>query len=156
MVRSQEEENPRIEITLNPDRRELIIQGIHSLGISKDTFAEKVIYYGRSGNVSSKRPGRFGFGLKSYPALGKSITLETYALETEDRYGVTGSEGTHFKRIPEEQLTVSEHGTKVSIILKNDVCEEESEQTYCGSRSGYADSTVRRKIIELDELNRND
>jgi len=152
MVRSQKEENPRIEITRNPDTRELTIQGIHSLGISKGTFAEKVIYYGRSGNVSSKRPGRFGFGLKAYVCLGESIRIESYSLETEDRYGVTGSGGTHFKRIPEEQLTISEHGTKVSIGLKNDLREEESEQSYYGSRSGYAASTVRRKIIELDEL----
>ena len=88
----------------------------------------------------------------SYVCLGESIRIESYSLETEDRYGVTGSGGTHFKRIPEEQLTISEHGTKVSIILKKDVREEESDQSYYGSRSGYAASTDRRKIIELDEL----
>ena len=87
MVRSQKEENPRIEITLNPDTRELTIQGIHSLGISKGTFAEKVIYYGRSGNVSSKRPGRFGFGLKCVSADTECLTVEGWKKYSEIAIG---------------------------------------------------------------------
>lgn len=148
----KEEENPTIEITIDPDRRELTIQGKHSLGITMDTFAEKVIYYGRSGNVSSKRPGRFGFGAKAYVSLGKCIRIESFARETGERYGVIGSEGTQFKRIPDDELTILEHGTKVSIILREDEREEVAE-TYDWTRTGYATSDrAKRKVIELDEL----
>ena len=143
--------NPTIEITLDPEKRELTIQGIDSLGITQDTFAEKLIYYGRSGNTSSKRPGMFGFGLKSYTSLGKSMRIESYARETGERYGVVGSEGTHFKRIPGEDLAISQYGTKVSILLRDDEREVE-EQTYEHARGGYTTKITKCKIIGLDEL----
>jgi len=142
---------PTIEITLDPEKRELTIQGIDSLGITQEIFADKLIYYGRSGNTSSKRPGMFGFGMKSFVTLGKSMRIETYARETGERYGVVGCEGTHFKRIPEEDLTISQYGTKVSILLRDDEREVE-EQTYEHARGGYTTKITKCKIIGLDEL----
>lgn len=155
MALYQKEEKSTIEITIDPARRELTIEGKNSLGITMEAFAEKVIYYGRSGNVSSKRPGRFGFGLKSYRTLGKCIRIETYARETGERYGITGSEGTQFTRIPDEELAISQHGTKISIILKDDAraqVDGETEQSYYKSRPEYTGRRIESKIIELDEL----
>jgi hypothetical protein len=170
MAETQKQESPTIEITVDPDRRELTIQGKNSLGIKMDTFADKMIYYGRSGNVSPKRPGRFGFGAKSYVSIGKSIRIESFARETGERYGIIGSEGIHFKRIPDSELTISEYGTKVSIILRNDVRgggaegggeggggggEESKEVTHDWTRSylpSPSSDRPKRKVIELDEL----
>ena len=42
--------NPTIEIRIDSEEREFIIHGIDSLGITQQTFADKLIYYGRSGN----------------------------------------------------------------------------------------------------------
>ncbi|MDG6906835.1 MAG: hypothetical protein JRN20_13725 [Nitrososphaerota archaeon] len=138
--------NPTIEIRIDPEEREFTIQGIDSLGITQETFADKLIYYGRSGNASPKKLGRFGFGLKSYPAMGKDIRIETYARETGEKYGVVGSEGTHFRRIPDDELTISKYGSKVSITLRDDEREEE-ETSYSGRVT-----TVKHKIILFEDL----
>ena len=138
--------NPTIEIRIDPEEREFTIHGIDSLGITQETFADKLIYYGRSGNTSSKKLGRFGFGLKSYPAIGKDIRIETYARETGEKYAVIGSEGTHFRRIPDDELTISKYGTKVSITLRDDEREEE-ETSYSGKVT-----TVKHKIISFEDL----
>ena len=151
LTAKEDQATPTIEITLDPEKRELTIQGIDSLGITQDVFADKLIYYGRSGNTSSKRPGMFGFGMKSFVTLGNSMRIETYARETGERYGVVGCEGTHFKRIPNEDLTISQYGTKVSILLRDDEREVE-EQTYEHARGGYTTRITKCKIIGLDEL----
>ena len=138
--------NPRIEIWINPETRELLIHGVDSLGISQNTFADKLIYYGRSGNTSSRKLGRFGFGLKSYVAIGKSIKIESYSRETNERFGVVGSEGAYFKRIAGDELSISDYGTKISITLKDDEKEEE-ETSYNGKTT-----VTKRRIIEFEEL----
>ncbi|MCL5068358.1 MAG: hypothetical protein M1368_08420, partial [Thaumarchaeota archaeon] len=138
--------DPRIEIQINPGTRELVIHGVDSLGITQDTFADKLIYYGRSGNKSSRKSGRFGFGLKSYVAIGKSIKIESYSRETNERFGVVGSEGAYFKRIADGELSISDYGTKISIILKDDEKEEE-ETSYNGKTT-----VTKRRIIEFEEL----
>ena len=89
--------------------------------------------------------------MKAYVSLGTNIRIESFARETGERYGVIGAEGTHFKRIPDEDLTISQHGTKVSIILRSDEREEE-EQTYDHLRGGYITKITKHKIIGLDEL----
>ena len=83
--------------------------------------------------------------------MGTNIRIESHARETGERYGIIGAEGTHFKRIPEEDLTISQYGTKVSIILRNDEREVE-EQTYEHARGGYTTKITKCKIIGLDEL----
>src|SRR5487761_330723 len=88
----------------------------------------------------------------SYVSLGKCIRIESFARETGERYGVIGSEGTQFKRIPDDELTILEHGTKVSIILRDDEREEAAE-TCDWTRTGYTTSDrAKCKVIELDEL----
>lgn len=68
--------NPRIEIRVNPETRELVIHGVDSLGITQDTFADKLIYYGRSGNTSSRKLGRFGFGMKCVSSDTECLTTD--------------------------------------------------------------------------------
>jgi hypothetical protein len=138
--------NPTIEIRIDPEEREFTIHGTDSLGITQETFADKLIYYGRSGNNSSKKLGRFGFGMKAYVAIGKNIRIETYARETGEKYGVVGIEGTYFKRLPDDGLTISQYGTKVSITLRDDEREEE-ETSYIGKVT-----TVKNKIISFEDL----
>ena len=68
--------NPTIEIRIDPEEREFIIHGIDSLGITQQTFADKLIYYGRSGNKSSKKLGRFGFGMKCVSSDTECLTVD--------------------------------------------------------------------------------
>ena len=87
----------------------------------------------------------------SFVALGTSMRIESYARETGERYGVIGSEGTHFRRMPDEELTILQYGTKISIPLRDDEREVE-EQTYEHGRGGYTTKITKCKIIGLDEL----
>ena len=82
----------------------------------------------------------------SYVSLGKNIKIETYARETGEKYGIVGSEGTHFRRIPDDELTISQYGTKISIALRDEEREEE-ETSYSGKVT-----TVKRKIISFEDL----
>ena len=108
--------HPTIEITLDPRTRELTIQGKDSLGITGEMF--KVLrYYGRSGNFSGNDAGQFGFGFKSYVACADEVRVETFARETNEKYGFIGVKGVEFRQVPDEDLTITEYGTKLSLII---------------------------------------
>ena len=108
---------PTIELRLDPETRELIIWGRESLGITGEKL--KILrYYGRSGNFSGEDAGQFGFGFKSYTLLSDEIRVETYARETRERYGFIGVRGVELRPLKDEELTIGEHGTKVSIVIR--------------------------------------
>lgn len=120
---------PRIEITLNPKTRELTIEGVDSLGITQEVFTDVLLYYGRSGNLTGTEVGQFGFGFKAYLNLGENIRVETFARQTNERYGVIGQEGAQFILIPEKEITIKEYGTKVSLTLRSKIDLKELVQT---------------------------
>ena len=110
--------HPTIEITLDPKTRELTIHGKDSLGITGEKF--KVLrYYGRSGNFSGSDAGQFGFGFKSYVSCADEVRVETFARETNERYGFVGVQGAEFRQVPDGELTISEYGTKVSLVIRS-------------------------------------
>ncbi|MGH9918971.1 MAG: hypothetical protein ACRD6W_08910, partial [Nitrososphaerales archaeon] len=109
--------NPTIEVTLDPETRELIIWGKDSLGITGEKF--KVLrYYGRSGNFSGEDAGQFGFGFKSFCLLNDTMRVETHARETGERFGFIAERGVEFRPIADEELTIENYGTKVSLTIR--------------------------------------
>ena len=116
-ARREYKAEPTIELRLDPETRELIIWGRESLGITGEKL--KILrYYGRSGNFSGEDAGQFGFGFKSYTLLSDEIRVETYARETRERYGFIGVRGVELRPLKDEELTIGEHGTKVSIVIR--------------------------------------
>ena len=116
-ARREYKAEPTIELRLDPETRELIIWGRESLGITGEKL--KILrYYGRSGNFSGEDAGQFGFGFKSYTLLSDEIRVETYARETRERYGFVGVRGVELRPLKDEELTIGEHGTKVSIVIR--------------------------------------
>ena len=82
--------NPRIEATITPDK--ICIQGIDSLGMTREIFEEVYSVLGRSTNTDGKLPGQFGLGRASYTAVSDHMLLETHC-RNGDCYSVLGVEG---------------------------------------------------------------
>ena len=49
-----------------------------------------------------RNPASLDSASRVHTSLGTNIRIESYARETGERYGIIGAEGTHFKRIPDE------------------------------------------------------
>lgn len=54
--------SPRIEVTIVPSERKLVIHGIDSMGMSMDRFLNIFTVLGRSDNFSGEEVGQFGLG----------------------------------------------------------------------------------------------
>jgi hypothetical protein len=113
--------NSRIEVTLNPKKRTLTIEGLNSLGISARVFADVLRWMGRTSNNNEAEVGQFGWGFFALWTLADSVRLETYARETGERYGVTAKDAGAFTLLPEQDLTIQEHGTRVQLQLKRQI-----------------------------------
>ena len=119
--------SPSIVITINPsdDSRELTIQGVDSLGITKAMFAKVLRVIGTSGNNDSNEIGQFGMGFISYALLTDAVLLETWSRENDEHYSMLCDSGLKFKPIPLEKSndisTMSDYGTKLTMTCNNDV-----------------------------------
>jgi hypothetical protein len=113
--------NSRIEVTLDPKKRALTIQGLNSLGITAEVFADVLRWMGRTSNNSEAEVGQFGWGFFALWTLADYVRLETYARETGERYGVTAKDAGAFTLLPERDLTIQEYGTKVQLQLKKQI-----------------------------------
>ena len=113
--------NPRIEITVDTEHRQLTIQGHDSLGITAQVFADVLRWMGRTTNNDENEVGQFGWGFFALWTLANSMELQTYARETNERYGVTAKDAGAFTLLLDEQVTIQEYGTKIQLSLKSDV-----------------------------------
>lgn len=121
IARNQFGANPRIEVTLNPKERELAVQGIDSLGITSEVFVEVLRYMGRTTNDQAGEVGQFGWGFFAVFTLADKLTLETFARETNERYGVSAESAAGFKPLPDEEVEIAEYGTNVALKIKQQV-----------------------------------
>ncbi len=112
--------NPRIEITVSPSNRKLVIHGIDSMGISQQVFIELYRYLGRSDNWSGREVGQYGLGKASYVTLSDTMLLETYSREDGTRYAVVGKSAKGYSLAPEPK-DLDEYGTRLTMILRDDV-----------------------------------
>jgi len=112
---------PRIEIILDIEQRQLTIQGHDSLGITAQVFADVLRWMGRTTNNDETEVGQFGWGFFAIWTLADSMRLETYARETGERYGVTAKDAGSFSLLPDSEVTIQEPGTRIQLDLKKDI-----------------------------------
>jgi len=111
--------NPRIEITINNVDRTLTIHGIDSLGITEHHFINALSVLGETDNQNGEEVGQWGWGMAASATLSDSVTYETYARETEEKYGFLGIAGEHFSKLPQPNLDTP--GTRVTVFLRDDI-----------------------------------
>lgn len=145
---------PRIEITVDTEHRQLTIQGHDSLGITVQVFANALRWMGRTTNNDEAQIGQFGWGFFALWTLADSVRLETYARETGERYGVTAKDAGAFTLLPEQDLTIREHGTKVQLELQKRIALDDLAD-WIEETCKYADVetwlTITDKIEETSE-----
>lgn len=112
--------SPRIEITLVPSQRKLVIHGIDSLGISQEKFLELYRYLGRTDNWEGDEVGMWGLGKASYSTLSDIMVLETFSREDGTKYAVLGKNGIGYNLLPAPQ-DLNEYGTRITITLRQDI-----------------------------------
>jgi hypothetical protein len=113
--------DPRIELVLNSKERTLTVQGIDTLGITSEIFVEVLRYMGRTTNDQAGEVGQFGWGFFAVFTLTDELRLETYARETNERYGVTAESAAGFKPLPDEAVEITEYGTKITVKIKQQI-----------------------------------
>jgi hypothetical protein len=119
--------NPSIVITIDPNEsnRQVIIQGVDSLGITKAMFAKVLRIIGTSGNTDGEEIGQYGMGFIAYALMTDALLLETWSRETDEHYAMLCDSGLKFKPIPLDTTndvnTMSEYGTKLTMTCNNDV-----------------------------------
>lgn len=110
--------SPRIEIEIDPKKREFIIREFDSIGMSPEVFRDVYTVVGRSGNFEGTRPGQFGFGRLAWVTLSDRMIMETRYRTTDGKngaYAVQGQGGKSFVVLP--QPTIKAYGTSVKMIL---------------------------------------
>ena len=119
--------NPSIVITIDPNNtsRQVIIQGVDSLGITKAMFNKVLRVIGTSGNTDGEEIGQYGMGFISYALMTDALLLETWSRETDEHYAMLCDSGLKFKPIPIETSndvnTMSDFGTKLTMTCNDDV-----------------------------------
>ena len=119
--------NPSLVITIDPNSssRQVTIQGVDSLGITKAMFNKVLRVIGTSGNIDGEEIGQFGMGFISYALLTDALLLETWSRETDEHYAMLCDSGLKFKPIPIDKNndvnTMSEYGTKLTMTCNDDV-----------------------------------
>lgn len=147
--------NPSIVITINPNdaSRELSIQGVDSLGITKAMFNKVLRVIGTSGNQDGEEIGQFGMGFISYALLTDAVLLETWSRENNEHYAMLCDSGLKFKPIPlskdNDVANMSEYGTKLTMTCNDAVNFSHAiEQIHELARF----SKIPTKIILLDNV----
>ena len=110
-----------MHITIDPYTNNIIIEGRNSMGMSMQMFCDVYVVLGRSGNLDGTESGQFGFGRSSYLCLSDMMIFETWSRETGEKFGFIGKSGTSYEPIPEQHLSIKQHGTKVTINIRSDI-----------------------------------
>ena len=119
--------NPSIVITIDPNEssKQVIIQGVDSLGITKAMFNKVLRVIGTSGNTDGEEIGQYGMGFISYALMTDALLMETWSRETNEHYAMLCDSGLKFKPIPLDKNndinTMSEFGTKLTMTCNDDV-----------------------------------
>ncbi len=147
--------NPSIIITIDPNEatKQVTIQGVDSLGITKAMFNKVLRVIGTSGNTDGNEIGQYGMGFISYALMTDALLMETFSRETDEHYAMLCDSGLKFKPIPLDTSndinTMSDYGTKLTMTCNDDV--DFSEMIYDIIKlSRFSDVTT--KIILLDNV----
>ena len=77
IARDKHNAKPNIIVSIDPNERQITIQGFDSLGISSHIFGKIVAWLGRSHNFDRDSIGMFGMGIESYTTLSNTVKLES-------------------------------------------------------------------------------
>ena len=110
-----------IHVTVNPKSRTITIEGRDSMGMTLQTFRDVYTVLGRSGNLDEYDSGQFGFGKASYLCLSDIIVFETYSRKTNRKFGFIGKGGKVYEPIPEQNLSITQYGSKVTMTVRKSV-----------------------------------
>jgi len=151
--------DPSIVITVDPSQasRQVIIQGVDSLGITKAMFNKVLRVIGTSGNTDGEEIGQYGMGFISYALMTDALLLETWSRETNEHYAMLCDSGLKFKPIPidtdNDVSTMTNFGTKLTMTCNDDV----NWSTLVSNITKLARfSQIPTKIILLDNVDGDD
>ena len=112
--------SPEIRLTVNARERKIVLEGVDSMGMSKDTFENVYCVLGRSTNFDGTESGQFGFGRAAYTCISDIMILETHSRETGEKYAVMGKSGVGFQYgLPEPDM--EQFGTRITMTARADV-----------------------------------
>ena len=118
--------HPRIHITVDPIKRYFEVTGVDSLGITPSILKNKLMVFGRSGNINNGGEiGQFGMGFASYKKMFDIIHLTTWARgvgkdgKEFPPYTMLCEKGKTFTRTKAEDM--DHYGTKIHGIYKEGI-----------------------------------
>ena len=130
-------ELPKVEVTLDPQVRKLIIHDINGTGMSKYVIESALTSIGDSDNVDRSRGGMFGMGVFAFMKLTNILHLDTWSRETNERFSMICRDGMKWDvELDENDNPVipdmyseqnpdlkgkSTYGTKLTMVLKETV-----------------------------------
>ena len=111
----------RIEIKLDTNSRDLIIQGINSIGITREIFDKILTVMGNSSNSDRSKPGMFGIGFFSHVKISEKMLVHTYT-QDEKYFSFISKSGLSFEILPNEYTEkLKNYGTKIIMNVKDAV-----------------------------------
>ena len=150
IARDEHNANPHIIVSIDPNERQITIQGFDSLGISSHIFGKVVAWLGRSHNFKRDSIGMFGMGIEAYTTLSDTIKLESNCRNindcqedgcpcrinngNHDNFITIGREGKDWQ--PLNAQTDIPYGTRITITL-NEMLD-----------GAKVDSLLYKKLIE--------
>lgn len=112
--------DPYIKLCINTDTRQIVLEGVDSMGIPWKTFRDVCCVLGRSTNFDGGKSGQFGMGMYAYTCISDIMFLETHSRETAEKYTVMGKGGIGFDTGLKEP-DMGHFGTRVRLTANPDV-----------------------------------
>ena len=104
--------NPTVEITLNMKERTLELQGVDSLGMTKEEFTSTLAVLGAGGTVS-------GLGYLAFRIFSDMILFEVYSFVSGEMFAFLGN-GDVYQSVPQSR-PLEKTGTRVTVTLRSDI-----------------------------------
>jgi len=119
----------RLIVSIDSSKKELIIGGYDSMGITSEVFDKSLRTMGVSGNLDSSEIGQFGFGFASYTTMTDLIKFETWSRDVNEegdheRYSLMGKQGVDFQILKDEN-SLETYGTRLTLTYNDQVNESE-------------------------------
>ena len=158
---------PRVEITLNPNERSLIIHDINGTGMSRYVIDEALTSLGTSDNVDRTRTGMFGMGVFAYRKLSRSIKIDTWSRETNEKLTILNRDSIQWTIIKDEmgniippnmsssqdkESTEETFGTRLTMTLKDNVNMKDLVDTIKVTGKYWPVETILRVTHDINEI----
>ena len=116
-ARSNGRRGAHVHVILDAVSRTVEVHDVGTEGMPVAVFRDVYTVLGRSGNLDGRESGQKGIGRFAYLGASDTKIVETYARDTSERYGFIIRGGKVFEPIPDEMLSIAEHGTRTSVCV---------------------------------------